>query len=56
MNGIGTSITNQFMCYEWIMVDMKFYYFFNRTGSNPVIRKNKIFGGKNGGVLIYNSG
>ena len=27
-----------------------------RTGSNPTIRKNKIFGGKNGGVLIYNSG
>ena len=27
-----------------------------RTGSNPVIRRNKIFGGKNGGVLIYNSG
>ena len=28
----------------------------NRTGSNPNIRRNKIFGGKNGGVLIYNSG
>ena len=27
-----------------------------RTGSNPHIRRNKIFGGKNGGVLIYNSG
>lgn len=27
-----------------------------RTGSNPQIRRNKIFGGKNGGVLIYNSG
>lgn len=27
-----------------------------RTSSNPVIRRNKIFGGKNGGVLIYNSG
>ena len=26
-----------------------------RTGSNPTIRKNKIFGGKNGGILIYNS-
>ena len=29
---------------------------YNRTGSNPVIKRNKIFGGKNGGVLIYNSG
>ena len=28
----------------------------SRTGSNPVIKRNKIFGGKNGGVLIYNSG
>ena len=28
----------------------------SRTSSNPVIRRNKIFGGKNGGVLIYNSG
>ena len=28
----------------------------SRTGSNPHIRRNKIFGGKNGGVLIYNSG
>lgn len=27
-----------------------------RSGSNPVIRRNKIWGGKNGGVLIYNSG
>lgn len=29
---------------------------FNRTGSNPVIRGNKIWGGQNGGVLVYNSG
>lgn len=27
-----------------------------RTGSNPVIRGNKIWGGQNGGVLVYNSG
>ena len=27
-----------------------------RTGSNPTIRRNKIFGGKNGGILVYNSG
>ena len=27
-----------------------------RSGSNPVIRCNKIWGGKNGGVLIYNGG
>ncbi len=26
------------------------------TGSNPVIKKNKIFSGKNNGVLIHNSG
>lgn len=30
-----------------------FYY---RTGSNPVIRGNKIWGGQNGGVLVYNGG
>lgn len=27
-----------------------------RTGSNPVIRGNKIWGGQNGGVLVYNGG
>ena len=37
--------------------DLKFIFLCPyRTGSNPVIRRNKIFGGKNGGVLIYNSG
>lgn len=30
-------------------------YFF-RTGSNPIIRGNKIWGGQNGGVLVYNGG
>ena len=34
---------------------LQFFYHFHRTGSNPHIRRNKIFGGKNGGVLIYNS-
>jgi F-box protein 11 len=29
---------------------------FFRTGSNPVIRRNKIWGGQNGGILVYNSG
>jgi parallel beta-helix repeat protein len=38
-----------------IIIIFLFLSFF-RTGSNPVIRRNKIFGGKNGGVLIYNSG
>ena len=28
----------------------------NRTGSNPKIRRNKIWGGQNGGILVYNSG
>lgn len=27
-----------------------------RTGSNPNIRRNKIWGGQNGGVLVYNGG
>ena len=27
-----------------------------RTGSNPLIRRNKIWGGQNGGILVYNSG
>jgi len=31
-------------------------FFTFRTGSNPVIRGNKIWGGQNGGVLVYNGG
>lgn len=31
-------------------------FLFNRTGSNPKIRRNKIWGGQNGGILVYNSG
>ena len=27
-----------------------------RSGSNPCIRRNKIWGGQNGGVLVYNGG
>ena len=27
-----------------------------RTGSNPHIKKNKIWGGQNGGILVYNGG
>ena len=27
-----------------------------RTGSNPLVRSNKIWGGQNGGILVYNSG
>lgn len=30
--------------------------FQHRTGSNPKIRRNKIWGGQNGGILVYNSG
>lgn len=29
---------------------------FLRTGSNPKITRNKIWGGQNGGVLVYNGG
>ena len=32
----------------------KFFLF--RTGSNPTICCNKIWGGQNGGVLVYNGG
>jgi len=35
---------------------MFFFFLYFRTGSNPVIRGNKIWGGQNGGVLVYNSG
>ena len=28
----------------------------DRTGSNPLVRSNKIWGGQNGGILVYNSG
>lgn len=34
----------------------KFLLKIYRTGSNPVIRGNKIWGGQNGGVLVYNGG
>ena len=27
-----------------------------RTGSNPLIKRNKIWGGQNGGILVYNGG
>jgi len=30
--------------------------FVDRTGSNPLVRSNKIWGGQNGGILVYNSG
>ena len=29
---------------------------FYRTGSNPLIRRNRIWGGQNGGILVYNGG
>lgn len=32
------------------------FFFFSRTGSNPIIKGNKIWGGQNGGVLVYNGG
>lgn len=28
----------------------------HRTGSNPMVKNNKIWGGQNGGILVYNSG
>ena len=31
-------------------------HFVSRTGSNPLIRRNKIWGGQNGGILVYNGG
>ena len=29
---------------------------YSRSGSNPTINRNKIWGGQNGGVLVYNGG
>lgn len=43
------------LCSEAIVLTQSFRIVF-RTGSNPVIRGNKIWGGQNGGVLVYNSG
>lgn len=40
------------MVYLTIELFLNFY----RTGSNPIIRGNKIWGGQNGGVLVYNGG
>lgn len=39
-----------------IYISFNFDLFFDRTGSNPKIRRNKIWGGQNGGILVYNSG
>lgn len=39
----------------WELVVSKILVYF-RTGSNPIIRGNKIWGGQNGGVLVYNGG
>ncbi len=36
------------------MMYIEYIYF--RTGSNPKIVRNKIWGGQNGGVLVYNGG
>lgn len=39
------------------MIDLNgISFFIHRTGSNPKIRRNKIWGGQNGGILVYNSG
>lgn len=35
---------------------IRFVILYYRTGSNPLIRRNKIWGGQNGGILVYNSG
>lgn len=46
-----------FMCVYIIIVFFCFCFFcIDRTGSNPKIRRNKIWGGQNGGILVYNSG
>lgn len=42
------AITLLIICFVFIL--------FFRTGSNPVIKGNKIWGGQNGGVLVYNGG
>ncbi|XP_023238645.1 F-box only protein 11-like [Centruroides sculpturatus] len=42
--------------YIFISFNKFFHKFYFRTGSNPVIRRNKIWGGQNGGVLVYNGG
>ena len=44
--------------YDWLLENQLWIMLFhlNRTGSNPKIRRNKIWGGQNGGILVYNSG
>ena len=48
---------------QWLQLITLFEKYINfffcctpRTGSNPIIRRNKIWGGQNGGVLVYNGG
>lgn len=41
----------------YVLVIRQFFAFVcPRSGSNPCIRRNKIWGGQNGGVLVYNGG
>lgn len=43
---------------EYKLGNQSFYIIYSsfRTGSNPKITRNKIWGGQNGGVLVYNNG
>lgn len=45
-----------FCCFVLFYHRINFVFSFYRTGSNPVIKGNKIWGGQNGGVLVYNGG
>lgn len=49
-----THINYSFFFYP--LIDSIIAISFYRTGSNPVIKGNKIWGGQNGGVLVYNGG
>lgn len=49
----------KYPCYSFffhLLIDSIIVFSIYRTGSNPVIKGNKIWGGQNGGVLVYNGG
>ena len=48
-NGHGTLEDNDIFNHMYSGVQI-------RTGSDPIIRRNKIWGGQNGGILVYNGG
>lgn len=49
-------VVQALICLAFLKQWLTCFLYLIRTGSNPKIRRNKIWGGQNGGILVYNSG